>query len=180
MRRRHARVARPAPSGPRVNEDIRVPRVIVLDAEGNRLGEFMTGDAIQMARDHGLDLIEVAAHERPPICKLADWGKMKYQRQKKARAARARSSSSQMKELKVRPKTGDHDLGVKIRRAREFLESGDRVTITVWFRGREHAHRDIGEEQCLRVAEAVEDVAKIETQPRMQGRRMQMVLSPSS
>ena len=179
MRRR--RPSRPMrdESGPRVNDAIRVPRVILLDAEGSRLGEFMTRDALQMARDYGLDLIEVAPGERPPICKMADFGKLKYMRQKKQRAARARSSSSQMKELKVRPKTGDHDLDVKIRRAREFLEDGNRVTITVWFRGREHAHRDIGAEQCLRVAEAVDDVAKIETHPRMMGRRMQMVLAPS-
>lgn len=163
--------------GPAINEAIRAPRVIVLDEEGARLGEFLTADAVQMARDHGLDLVEVGAQEQPPICKMADYGKLKYQRQKKQRAAR--STSSQMKEIKVRPKTGDHDLDVKISKVRKFLDAGNRVTITVWFRGREHAHRDIGVDQCMRVASAVEDVSRIESRPAMFGRQMRMVLSPA-
>lgn len=175
-RRRHARPMRDE-SGPRVNEAIRVSRVIVLDAEGTRLGEFMTSDAVQMARDHGLDLVEVGSGENPPVCKMVDYGKLKYQRQKKQRSAKR--TSAQMKEIKVRPKTDDHDLDVKIRKARQFLSEGNRVTITVWFRGREHAHRDIGVDQCMRVAEAVEDVSKIEAPPRMNGRQMRMVLAPA-
>lgn len=177
-RRRHVR-EQPRHEGPRINDQIRAPRVVVIDADGQRLGEFLSRDAVEFARDRGLDLVEVSPEARPPICKLADYGRLKYERQKKQRAARARSSQSQMKELKVRPKTGDHDLEVKIRRAREFLERGDRVKVAVWFRGREHAHRDIGTDQCLRIAEAVGDIARIDTRPHMQGRRMYMVLAPA-
>ena len=176
MRRRSAMRPMREEGGPRVNEGIRVPRVVVLDEEGNRLGEFLTPDAVQLARDQGLDLVEVGSRETPPICKLADYGKLKYQRQKKQRASR--SASSQMKEIKVRPKTGDHDLGVKIAKVRKFLTEGNRVTVTVWFRGREHAHRDIGVDQCMRVAEAVDDVSRIESRPAMNGRQMRMVLAP--
>lgn len=151
--------------------------MLVLDEEGARIGEFLTADAIALAEDRGLDLVEVQPTADPPVCRIGDWGKMKYERQKKQRSSK--STGSTMKELKIRPKTGDHDLEVKIKRAREFLESGNRVTITVWFRGREHAHHDIGADQCMRVADAVQDVARIELPPRMLGRNMQMVLTPN-
>ncbi|HHO53502.1 MAG TPA: translation initiation factor IF-3 [Deltaproteobacteria bacterium] len=177
-RRRHVR-EQPRHEGPRINDQIRASRVVVIDESGQRLGEFLGPDAVQFARDRGLDLIEVSPESSPPICKIADHGRLKYERQKKRRAARSRASQPQMKEIKLRPKTGDHDLGVKIRRAREFLERGDRVKVAVWFRGREHAHHDIGTQQCLRIADAVDDVASIDTRPHMQGRRMYMVLAPS-
>lgn len=170
---------RPEATGPRVNEAIRVPRVVVVDGEGKRLGEFLTRDAVQFARDQGVDLIEVAPGEKPPICKLGDWGRIKYQRSKAAAKSRARSSQPSMKEVKVRPKTDDHDIAVKTRNAQRFLDRGDRVKITVWFRGREHAHHDIGAAQCHRIYEGVSDIARIERPPHMEGRRMHMILAPT-
>lgn len=167
-------------SGPRVNDRIRVPRVLLVDEEGKRLGEFLTRDAVQYAQDRGLDLVEVAPNESPPICKVTDWGKMKYARKKAANRGKKNATQPQMKEVKVRPKTDDHDLEVKTRSAERFLQRGDRVKITVWFRGREHAHHDIGAEQCHRIYEGVRDLARIERQPHMDGRRMHMILAPVS
>jgi len=164
--------------GPRVNDAIRARRVVVVDQEGKRLGEFMTPDALTFAKDQGMDLIEVGPRERPPICKLGDWGKMKYERSKAKQRSKKRSASPSMKEVKVRPKTDDHDIMVKTRSARKFLDRGDRVKITVWFRGREHAHHDIGAEQCHRIYEGVRELAKIERPPHMEGRRMHMILAP--
>ena len=151
-----------------------------MDDEGNRLGEFLADDARQLAKDRGLDLVEVAPNAKPPVCRLADYGKMRYDRQKREAAQRASQNRSQLKEIKVRPKTDEHDLNVKIRRAHSFLEDGNKVKITVWFRGREHAHHEIGAEQCLRVAEAVSDLGRIEKQPSMDGRNMTMILVPSA
>jgi translation initiation factor IF-3 len=179
MRRRNR--SRPARdnSGPRVNDRIRVPRVILVDEDGKRLGEFLTQDALQFAQDRGLDLIEVAPNERPPICKVGDWGKIKYARKKAAQQSRKNASQPAMKELKVRPKTDDHDIEFKIKHAQKFLDRGDRVKITVWFRGREHAHHDVGAAQCHRIYEGVEDIARIERPPHMEGRRMHMILAPA-
>ncbi|MCA9571976.1 MAG: translation initiation factor IF-3, partial [Myxococcales bacterium] len=126
MRRRAPRPLRDE-SGPKVNERIRAPRVMVVDEEGHRLGEFLTRDALQLARDRGFDLVEVAPDGRPPICRLADWGKMKYTRKKSAAKSRRNATSSSMKEVKVRPKTDDHDIEVKTRNAERFLSRGDRV-----------------------------------------------------
>ena len=144
------------------------------------MGEFLTADAIEFARQSGLDLIEVAPMAQPPVCKLGDLGRLKYELSKKQKIARANSSQVSMKELKVRPKTDSHDMDVKSRRARSFLESGDKVKITVWFRGREHAHHDIGAEQCMRIAKACSDVGKVEVRPVMDGRNMHMVLAPDN
>lgn len=163
---------------PRVNSAIRAPRVLVIDEEGNKLGQFQPRDAVNLAKERGLDLVEVAPEARPPVCRIADYGRMRYKRSKAKAAARRKQSSTQLKELKVRPKTDDHDMNVRIRKARKFLKSGNKVKITVWFRGREHAHHDIGAEQCLRVADAVSDVGKIESHPRMDGRNMFMILAP--
>lgn len=181
MRRsRRPRHAPPRNTGPRTNEQIRVPRVVVVDENGTRVGEFLTSDALEYAKQSGLDLIEVAPKARPPVCKLGDLGKIKYELKKKRKAAKANASQPTMKELKVRPKTDDHDMSVKSRRARRFLKKGDKVKITVWFRGREHAHHDIGAEQCMRIAEACSDVGEVEMRPQMDGRRMHMVLAPAS
>ncbi|MFK7929537.1 MAG: translation initiation factor IF-3 [Myxococcota bacterium] len=163
---------------PRVNQQIRAPRVLVIDEEGTKLGEFQPYDAVQMARERGLDLVEVAPNANPPVCRIADYGRMRYENSKRSAAARKNQTNTQLKELKVRPKTDDHDMNVKIRRSRSFLEDGNKVKITVWFRGREHAHHDIGADQCYRIADAVEDVGKIETEPRMEGRNMFMILAP--
>ncbi len=174
-RRRHSA---PEKEDIRVNRRIRVPRVLVVDEEGRKLGEFLTKDAIQLAQDRGLDLIEVAPQARPPVCRIGDYGQLKYERKKKAAAARKNQVRVQLKEVKLRPKTDDHDMDVKVRHARRFLGEGNKVKVTIRFRGREHAHRDIGRAQCLRVAEACEDLGSIESQPRMDGRQMFMVLAP--
>ena len=163
---------------PRVNERIRVPRVLVIDEEGRKLGEFLTQDAIQLAHDRGLDLVEVAPNARPPVCRITDFGKLKYDKKKRDTAARKHQHQVQIKEVKVRPKTDEHDMNVKVKHAHQFLSEGNKVKVTVRFRGREHAHRDIGAEQCLRVAEAVKDVGVIEAPPRMEGRQMFMILAP--
>lgn len=164
---------------PRVNERIRVPRVRVIDDSGENLGEFSTEEAMQMAREKGLDLVEVAPMARPPVCKITDFGKMKYEKKKKEAVARKNQATVELKEIKVRPKTDDHDMEVKVRQIRQFLEDGDKVKITVRFRGREIAHRDIGEEQCKRLATMVAEVAVVEQPARMDGRQMVMMLAPA-
>lgn len=163
----------------RVNERIRVPRVLVVDENGNKLGEFLTPDALSIARERGYDLVEVAPNARPPVCRFADYGKMKYDKKKRESQARRRQSTSSLKEIKLRPKTDQHDFDVKVRHARRFLEEGDKLKVTLRFRGREHAHRHIGEQQCRRVAEAVADLAKVVQEPRMEGRQMIMLMEPT-
>ncbi len=125
-----------------------------------------------------MDLIEVAPNARPPVCRLGDYGKIKYEKSKKESAARKKQSQQTVKEVKLRPKTDIHDYEVKLKHARRFLEAGDKVKVTVRFRGREMAHRNIGEERCLQVAADCEDLAQIETRPNMEGRQMFMILAP--
>jgi translation initiation factor IF-3 len=169
----------PEHEGPRVNDRIRVRRVLVIDEEGGKLGEFLTEDALALARERGLDLVEVAPNARPPVCKFADFGRMKYEKSKRDSVARKNQVRAQLKEVKVRPKTDDHDIAVKIRKARTFLEEGNKVKVTVRFRGREHAHHDIGAQQCMRIADGCEDVGVVQAEPRMDGRQMTMILAPS-
>jgi translation initiation factor IF-3 len=164
----------------RVNDRIRVPRVLVIDEAGTKIGEFMTKDAIQLARERGLDLVEVAPNARPPVCRIADHGKMKYEKQKKDAAARKRQHQVQIKEIKVRPKTDDHDMDVKIKHAQRFLLEGNKVKITVRFRGREHAHHEIGASQCNVIAEACKAMGIVEMTPRMDGRQMTMIIAPTN
>lgn len=152
--------------------------MLVIDEEGRKLGEFLTQDALQLARDRGLDLVEVAPQGRPPVCRITDYGKLKYDRKKREAVAKRKQHQVQVKEVKVRPKTDEHDMNVKIRHAHDFLAAGNKVKVTVRFRGREHAHRDIGAEQCLRIAEAVKELGTIESPPRMEGRQMFMILAP--
>jgi len=176
--RRRQQLQQPEGSDPRINARIRVPRVLVIDEEGNRLGEFLTEDAVQLARDRALDLVEVAPNARPPVCRITDFGKLKYDRKKKAAAARRNQVQVQLKEVKLRPKTDQHDLNVKVGHTRRFLDEGNKVKVTVRFRGRELAHRDIGVSQCMRVAAAAKDLGLIESHPRMEGRQMFMILAP--
>ena len=166
----------PKKEGLRTNNQIRVPRVLVIDEEGRKLGEFLTKDAVSLAQERGYDLIEVSPNAQPPVCKLGDYGKIRYE-QKKAKK-KQRQVQVQLKEVKIRPKTDDHDMDVKIKHARRFLEAGDKVKVTVRFRGREHAHRDIGAEQCHRLFDAVQDVGKISSPPKMEGRQMFMLIDP--
>jgi translation initiation factor IF-3 len=168
----------PERNEPRVNERIRVPRVLVIDDEGNKLGEFLTEDALALARERGLDLVEVAPTARPPVCRITDFGKLKYEKKKRDAQTRRNQSVVEIKEIKLRPKTDDHDLGVKERAIRGFLDEGDKVKVTVRFRGREMAHKDIGEDQCRVMADRLTDVAVVEQAPRMDGRQMVMMLAP--
>jgi translation initiation factor IF-3 len=180
LRRTPRRRVQPEPdkNEPRVNYRIRVPRVLVIDEEGRKLGEFMTEDAVRLAEERGLDLIEVAPEGKPPVCRIQDYGKLKYERKKKDAQARRNQIQVQLKEVKLRPKTDDHDIAVKVRHARRFLEEGNKVKVTIRFRGRELAHRDIGSLQCMRMAKECEDLGTIETHPRMDGRQMFMILAP--
>lgn len=169
----------PERNEPRVNERIRVPRVFLIDDEGNKIGEVSTQEALAMAREKGLDLVEVAAMAHPPVCKLTDYGKLKYEKKKRETQARKNQATVEIKEIKLRPKTDDHDMDVKVRAIRAFLEDGDKVKITVRFRGREMAHRDIGEEQCKRLAALLQEFAVVEQAARMDGRQMVMMLAPA-
>ncbi len=140
---------------------------------------MQTRDAIEMAHERGLDLIEVAPNARPPVCRIGDYGRLKYDKKKRDAEARKKRSLVQLKEVKVRPKTDEHDMNVKIKHALKFLGEGNKVKVTVRFRGREHAHHDIGAQQCLRVAEACKDLSIIEIRPKMEGRQMTMILAPT-
>jgi translation initiation factor IF-3 len=165
----------------RVNEQIRVPRVLLIDEMGKKLGEFLTEDAVQLAKDRQLDLVEVQPNASPPVCKILDYGKLKYEKKKRDRENRRNQATTTTKEIRLRPKTDDHDIDVKARNARKFLEAGNKVKVTIRFRGREHAHRDIGADQCFRILDVVNEdaeIAEIESQPRMEGRQMFMILSP--
>ena len=183
IRRRPSRRAIPrrAVDEPRVNEQIRIPRILLIDETGEKLGQFVTRDALELAKERGLDLIEVAPNARPPVCRIGDWGRIKFERQKNETEARRkqRETRTQVKEIKVRPKTDGHDLDFKTKKVRQFLTDGDKVKITVRFRGREHAHHDLGAEQCYAVYEEVKDLCKVEAPPRMDGRQMFMLLAPN-
>jgi translation initiation factor IF-3 len=153
--------------------------VLLIDETGNKLGEFMTADALRLAEERGLDLVEVAPNARPPVCRIADHGRMKFEKKKKDSVARKNQVQQQLKEVKLRPKTDVHDMDVKVGHAKRFLEQGNKVKVTVRFRGREMAHRDIGADQCMRVADAVGDLGLVESHPRMEGRQMFMILAPT-
>jgi translation initiation factor IF-3 len=150
----------------------------VVDEDGEMLGVLDTDEARAIARERGLDLVEVAAASRPPVCRIMDFGKFKYEQNKKDRKARSRSHQQQLKEVKFRPKIEKHDLEVKVRNARKFLEQHNKVKVTMNFRGREVTHAGIGRDILMRVAEQLADVANVETPPRMEGRHMLMLLAP--
>jgi translation initiation factor IF-3 len=162
----------------RINDRIRVPRVKVVDEAGNMLGEMPTDQARQIARERGFDLVEVAAEARPPVCKLLDYGKYKYEQKKKQKKSKAHQHVQQVKEVRLRPLTDEHDLVTKMKKAREILEEGDKVLITIFFRGREQAHKEHGREMMVRIKKYLEEVSKIEHEVSMFGPRMQMTLLP--
>lgn len=161
----------------RVNERIRIRSVFLIDEEGTQVGEVPTPDALRMAQERGLDLVEVAANQRPPVCRIMDYGKFKYQQKKKQVASKKKQHTATIKEVRVRPKIASGDLEVKVKRAREFLEKGDKVQITCLYRGREMAHQDVGLDVMRRFYERIEDIAKIEREPHLEGRRMTMVVT---
>jgi len=164
--------------GPRSNEDIRVPQIQLIDAEGHNHGVIATDEALAMAEASGLDLVEIVPNAEPPVCKIVDLGKLKYQSQKKASEARKKQKTVEIKEIKMRPNIDTHDYDVKMKAVVRFLEEGDKVKITLRFRGREMAHQELGMKLLLRVKEDVMETAKIETEPRLEGRQMLMVIAP--
>jgi len=158
----------------RVNERIRVREIRVIGSDGEQLGVMTPEDALVIARDGGLDLVEVAANSRPPVCRIMDYGKFKYEQKKKS--ASKKSHSATLKEVKLRPGTDQHDLNFKLNNARKFLMEGDKVKVTVMFRGREMVHTYRGREQLNTVLEQLGPIAKLESSPRMEGRFMSMIL----
>jgi translation initiation factor IF-3 len=168
----------PTREGPRVNEEIAVPRVRLVDARGNMVGVVPRNEALTMAADAGLDLVEVAANADPPVCKILDYGKFKYEEQKKKNEARKKQKVIEVKEIKLRPGIDDHDYDVKMRSMVKFIEEGDKVKVTMRFRGRELAHQDIGMNVLMRVKDELDEIAKVEQFPKMEGRQMTMVVSP--
>ena len=160
----------------RVNEQIRVSSVRVIAADGEQLGVMPTDKAMEQARLADLDLVEVAPNERPPVCRIMDFGKFKYQQKK--RQHKSHSHQMKIKEIRVRPKTGDHDLNVKVGKAREFLEHKDKVIVSVMFRGRELAHIEEGRKVIDEILVKLADVSKIESPPLHHGRRMICTLAP--
>jgi translation initiation factor IF-3 len=167
-----------APSGPRMNEDIRVPEVRLIDQTGQNVGIVATSVAIARAAEAGLDLVEIAPDSKPPVAKILDYGKFKYQEQKKAAEARKRQKVVEIKEIKMRPSIDDHDYDVKMRSIKRFFDEGDKVKVTLRFRGRELSHQELGWQVLQRVKSDTEPIAKVEAEPRMEGRQMVMVLAP--
>jgi len=171
---RNARVQ----TGPRTNERIRIPEVRVIGPEGEMLGVMDTRDALRFARERELDLVEVNPKAFPPVCKVMDFGKFKYEEARKTREAKKKQTVVKLKEIKLRPKTDDHDLNFKIKHIRDFIAEGDKVKITVRFRGREITHPETAQRQLDGIVEAVKDVALIENSSRMEGRTMMLILAP--
>jgi translation initiation factor IF-3 len=171
-------MAAPVKTGPRFNEMINVPRVRVIDDEGENLGIMYTREAIEQAFESGLDLVEVSPNADPPVCKFLDVGKYRYEAQKKANLARKTQKTQEIKEIKMRPNIDDHDYDVKMRAMNKFIGEGDKVKVTLRFRGRELSHQQLGMNVLKRVQEDMAEVAKVEAYPRMEGRQMLMVLSP--
>ena len=165
----------PVKSGPRYNQLIVSDKVRVIDENGENIGVMYTKEAIEQAAEVGLDLVEVSPNADPPVCKFLDVGKFRYEAQKKANIAR---KTQKTQEIKMRPNIDDHDYDVKMRNVKRFIEDGDKVKITLRFRGRELSHQQLGMNLLRRVQEDTAEVAKIEAYPRMEGRQMLMVLSP--
>lgn len=152
--------------------------VLLIDDEGQKLGVLPTHQALEMARERDLDLVEVAPNAIPPVCRILDYGKFKYEQAKKEREAHKHQKQSQLREVRFRPKIGQHDIDVKARVARQLLQEGDKVKMSVMFRGREITHPEIGRDLLVRIAEGLQDVAIVERQPAMEGRFMNMYLAP--
>ena len=162
----------------RRNADITVPRVRVIEDDGSQVGIMMTADALKRAQEAGLDLVEVSPNADPPVCKIMDYGKFKYEEQKKKNEARKKQKTIDVKEIKLRPNIDRHDYDVKMRSIVKFLNEGDKVKVTMRFRGREMAHQNLGLDVLHRVRDDLEELSKIEQFPKMEGRQMVMVLSP--
>ena len=171
-------MAPPPMNGPRYNEFIQSPKVRVIDENGENLGVMYTREAMEQAAEVGLDLVEVSPNADPPVAKFLDVGKFKYEAQKKANQARKTQKTQEIKEIKMRPNIDDHDYDVKMRNVHKFIGEGDKVKITLRFRGRELSHGQLGMQLLQRVQQDCAEDAKVEAYPRMEGRQMLMVLSP--
>ncbi|MDZ7712492.1 MAG: translation initiation factor IF-3 [Rhodovibrio sp.] len=177
-------MARPATSGPptkggpRVNDQINVREVRLIGPEGENLGVLETRDALEKAGDFGLDLVEVSPNVSPPVCRILDYGRYKYEEQKKRAEARKKQKTIELKEIKMRPNIDDHDYGVKMKAIHKFLDEGDKVKVTLRFRGREMAHQELGKQLLGKVQEDLGEKVKVEAYPKLEGRQMIMVLAP--
>ncbi|MEO6040529.1 MAG: translation initiation factor IF-3 [Croceibacterium sp.] len=171
-------LAPPVKSGPKFDDLIQAEKVRVIDENGENIGVMYTREAIEQANELGLNLVEVSPGADPPVCKFLDVGKHRYEAQKKANAARKTQKTQQIKEIKMRPNIDDHDYDVKMRSVTKFLEDGDKVKMTLRFRGREMAHQELGMNLLNRVRDDTAVIAKIEAYPRLEGRQMLMVLAP--
>lgn len=161
-----------------MNRRIRVPEVRVIAADGAQLGILRTDEALRMAEEQGLDLVEVSPKAMPPVCKIMDYGKFKYETAKKTKEARKHQSTVTLKEVKFRPKTDDHDFDFKVKHIRRFLMEGNKAKLVVIFRGREIVHPETGQAVLKRVVEATSDIAQVEQHAMMEGRRMLMIIAP--
>ncbi|TGY93405.1 translation initiation factor IF-3 [Marinicauda pacifica] len=178
MARRPHAAPPPKKEGPRVNREIRVPRVLLIDAEGEKQGEVPIESALEAAQEAGLDLVEVAPGANPPVCKIIDYGKLKYQEQKRKTEAKKKQKTQDVKEIKMRPNIDQHDYEVKTKAMHRFFEDGDKVKVTLRFRGREMAHQDRGMDVMNRVKADFANVAKVEFEPKLENRQMTMVMAP--
>ena len=170
---------RSKPQGPKANERIKALDVQVIGSEGNNLGVMELKQAIQMAKNEGLDLIEISPNANPPVCKIMDMGKYKYDLQKKANQAKKKQKIVSLKEIKLRPGTEIHDYNFKIKNAKKFITKGDKVKFTVKFKGREMQHIELGKDLMKRIIDDTKDIGKVETHPKFEGRQMIMIIQPN-
>ena len=164
--------------GPRSNNRISSPEVQVIGSDGNNLGILNTNEAISMAKEQGLDLIEISPNAKPPVCKIIDMGKFKYDAQKKANVAKKKQKIVSLKEIKMRPVTETHDYEFKVKNAKKFIEKGDKVKFTIRFKGRELQHSHLGRELMNKIKEDMQDIGKVELHPKFDGKQMIMVIQP--
>ena len=169
---------RTKPKGPRTNNRINSPEVQVISSDGDNLGIIKTNDAISRAKEEGLDLIEIAPNANPPVCKIMDMGKFKYDQQKKASKAKKNQKKIELKEIKLRPVTGIHDYTFKIKNAQKFLSKGDKVKFTVKFKGRELQHTHLGNKLMDKIIQDMQNIGKVELHPKFDGKQMIMVIQP--
>lgn len=162
----------------RVNEEIRVREVRLIDENGEQAGIVPTREALHLAIEKGFDLVEIAPGAKPPVCRLMDYGKFRYEQSKRDKEARKKQKIITVKEVKMRPRIEDHDFMVKAKNAKKFLEAGDKVKVTIMFRGRELSHADLGAALCRKLASELQNIALVEKDPRVEGRNMIMILTP--
>jgi len=163
-----------------VNEQIKAREVLVIDSEGTQLGVMKTDEALQLAREKKMDLVNVAPNAKPPVCRMMDYGKHKYEQSKKEREAKKKQRTTSIKEIKLRPNIDKHDFDVKVKRGQKFLQKGDKIKVTVMFRGREITHPEIAQRLCKDLADQLADYSVVEKQAKQEGRNMIMILAPKS